>query len=137
MISFSWAWWYMHYNPSNKEAEDLDFEANLHVHSKSSLPKNKILYKSERLCLWLGYSIHLEIFSSISKWLVWAKHIVTGCPHGFCFVCLFIFFIIHMLGSFLPPAPTPLPYHSFHPLPLPPPPQYPAETILPSFLILL
>jgi hypothetical protein len=36
-----------------------------------------------------------------------------------------------------PPCPHPLPYHPLRPLPLPPPPQYPAETILPLFLILL
>jgi hypothetical protein len=35
------------------------------------------------------------------------------------------------------PCPHPLPYHPLRPLPLPPPPQYPAETILPLFLILL
>jgi hypothetical protein len=34
------------------------------------------------------------------------------------------------------PRPHPLPYHPLHSLPLPPP-QYPAETILPLFLILL
>jgi hypothetical protein len=40
------------------------------------------------------------------------------------------------LGSFLPPAPTPsLTTHSAPSSP--PPPQYPAETILPLFLILL
>jgi hypothetical protein len=46
---------------------------------------------------------------------------------------LFFFFYysyVHTrLGSFLPPTPTPSLF--------PPPPQYPAETILPLFLILL
>jgi hypothetical protein len=50
-----------------------------------------------------------------------------------------------MLGLFLPPAPTPsLTTHSTPSLPThatpslsPPPPQYPAETILPLSLILL
>jgi hypothetical protein len=50
----------------------------------------------------------------------------------------FFFYYLYMhtrLGSFLPPAPTPsLTTHSAPPLP---PPQYPAETILPLFLILL
>jgi hypothetical protein len=57
----------------------------------------------------------------------------------FVFV-LFLNFIIHMciqgLGDFSP-RPYPLSYHPLRPLPLPPPPQYPAETILPLFLILL
>jgi hypothetical protein len=35
------------------------------------------------------------------------------------------------------PCPHPLPYHALRPLPLPPPPQYPAETILPLSLTLL
>jgi hypothetical protein len=52
----------------------------------------------------------------------------------------FFSFIIHMciqgLGHFSP-QPPPLPYHPLRPLLLPPPPQYPAETILPLFLILL
>jgi hypothetical protein len=61
----------------------------------------------------------------------------------FLFIYLFIHFIVllficaYKLGSFLPPAPTPsLTTHSTSSL-SPPPPQYPAETILPLFLILL
>jgi hypothetical protein len=50
----------------------------------------------------------------------------------------FFYSYVHTrLGSFLPPAPTPsLTTHSAPSL-FPPPPQYPAETILPLFLILL
>jgi hypothetical protein len=33
-----------------------------------------------------------------------------------------------------PPCPHPLPYHPLRPLPLPPPPQYPAETIFNKLL---
>jgi hypothetical protein len=63
------------------------------------------------------------------------------------------FFVIHILLWFFkiillficaykawvisPPCPHPLPYHPLCLLPLPPPPQDPAETILPLFLILL
>jgi hypothetical protein len=57
----------------------------------------------------------------------------------FYFIYLFIYYsYVHiMLGSFLPPAPTPsLTTHSVPSL-SPPPPQYPAETILPLSLILL
>jgi hypothetical protein len=46
------------------------------------------------------------------------------------FICAYNAWVIS------PPSPTP-PYHPLRPLPLPPPPQYPAETILPLFLILL
>jgi hypothetical protein len=54
------------------------------------------------------------------------------------FLLLFYYSYVHTrLGSFLPPAPTPsLTTHSASSL-SPPPPQYPAETILPLFLILL
>jgi hypothetical protein len=56
------------------------------------------------------------------------------------FVIFFFFYYSYVhtrLGSFLPPAPTPsLTTHST-PSHFPPPPQYPAETILPLFLILL
>jgi hypothetical protein len=67
---------------------------------------------------------------------------------GFLFYSIFIYLFIFLsfffyysyvhtrLGSFLPPAPTPsLTTHSAPSLS--PPPQYPAETILPLFLILL
>jgi hypothetical protein len=61
----------------------------------------------------------------------------------------FIFFLIFLkflllficaytrLGSFHPPCPHSLPYHPSAPSLSPPPPQYPAETILPLSLILL
>jgi hypothetical protein len=59
----------------------------------------------------------------------------------YLFIYLFILFYysyVHTrLGSFLPPDPTPsLTTHSAPSL-SPPPPQYPAETILPLSLILL
>jgi hypothetical protein len=56
------------------------------------------------------------------------------------FLILFYYYYSYVhtrLGSFLAPAPTPsLTTHSAHSLSSPPP-QYPAETILPLFLILL
>jgi hypothetical protein len=66
----------------------------------------------------------------------------TGRTRGLSLLCLFFFFFYYSfvhtrLGSFLPPAPTPsLTTHSTPSL-SPQPPQYPAETILPLFLILL
>jgi hypothetical protein len=60
------------------------------------------------------------------------------------FFILFYFFFIILLficaykaWVISPPCHHPLPYHPLCPLPLPPPPQYTAETILPLFLILL
>jgi hypothetical protein len=55
-----------------------------------------------------------------------------------CFSLLFYYSYVHtMLGSFLPSAPTPsLTMHIAPSLSLPPP-QYPAETVLPLSLILL
>jgi hypothetical protein len=50
---------------------------------------------------------------------------------------LLLFICAYKAWVISPPCPHPLPYHPLHPLPLPPPPQYPAEIILPLFLILL
>jgi hypothetical protein len=81
---------------------------------------------------------------------LFTAHMGSGSSPLFCGVCLpqplfFLFYFILFyysyvhtkLGSFLPPACTPsLTTHSAPSL-SPPPPQYPAETILPLFLILL
>jgi hypothetical protein len=48
-----------------------------------------------------------------------------------------ILFCAYKAWVISPSSPHPLPYHPLRPLPLPPPPQYPAETILPLSLILL
>jgi hypothetical protein len=55
------------------------------------------------------------------------------CFFNFFFFFIFLLLFIHAYKAWFisPPCPHPLPYH-----PLPPP-QYPAETILPLFLILL
>jgi hypothetical protein len=55
----------------------------------------------------------------------------------FSFYFFYYSYVHTRLGSFLPPAPTPS--HTTHSAPSlsPTPPQYPAETILPLFLILL
>jgi hypothetical protein len=56
---------------------------------------------------------------------------------------LFLFFIVllficaYKAWVISPPCPHPLPYHLLRPLPIPTPPQYPAETVLPLSLILL
>jgi hypothetical protein len=56
---------------------------------------------------------------------------------GILYYILFYDSYVHTrLGSFLPPAPPPLPLTPPPPSP-PTPPQYPAETILPLFQILL
>jgi hypothetical protein len=74
------------------------------------------------------------------------KHDLAGISQAFClaggifflFFVLFYYSYVHTrLESFLTHAPTPsLTTHSTPSL-SPPPPQYPAETILPLFLILL
>jgi hypothetical protein len=68
------------------------------------------------------------------------KYTGTIIFYLFIYLFIFLFFYSYMhtrLGSFLPPCPHPLPYHPLCPSLSPPPPQYPAETILPLFLILL
>jgi hypothetical protein len=52
------------------------------------------------------------------------------------FIFLLLFVCAYKAWFISPPCPHPLPYHPLHPTPAPPA-QYPAETILPLFLILL
>jgi hypothetical protein len=53
------------------------------------------------------------------------------------FFIVLLFLCTYKAWVISPPCPHSLPYHPLCPLPLPPPPQYPAETILPLSLILL
>jgi hypothetical protein len=56
----------------------------------------------------------------------------------FCFFFIVLLFICaYKAWVISPPCPHSLPYHPLRPLSLPPPPQDPAETILPLSLILL
>jgi hypothetical protein len=71
----------------------------------------------------------------IGRWLQ-----MRLCFTLFFFIFIFFIFLLLFICAYKawfisPPCPHPLPYHPLHPLPLPP--QYPAETILPLFLILL
>jgi hypothetical protein len=65
-----------------------------------------------------------------------ARH---GNVYSFFFFSFFFYYsYVHTrLGSFLLPAPTPSLTTHYAPSLSPPPPQYPADTILPLFLILL
>jgi hypothetical protein len=106
------------------------------------------------------YRLYTETFKFLSLTLrsdiVWGQHSMLGLwmqnpdyesdfkAHAYdlhvetMLVFFFYYSYVHTkLGSFLPPAPTPsLTTHST-PFFSPPPPQYPAETILPLSLILL
>jgi hypothetical protein len=53
------------------------------------------------------------------------------------FFIILLFICVYKAWVISPPCPHPLPYHPLCPLSLTPTPQYPAETILPLFLILL
>jgi hypothetical protein len=53
------------------------------------------------------------------------------------FFLILLFICAYKAWVISPPCPQPLPYHHSAPSLSPPPPQYPAETILPLFLILL
>jgi hypothetical protein len=67
-------------------------------------------------------------FSGCRRWPVFFSF--------FFFIFLLLFICAYKDWFISPHCPHPLPYHPLHPLPLPPP-QYPAETILPLSLILL
>jgi hypothetical protein len=79
-------------------------------------------------------------FSGLHVYLqfTWEVGLPTS-PVEFSSHCHFFFYsYVHTrLGSFLPPAPTPSLTTHKAPSLSPQPPQYPAETILPLFLILL
>jgi hypothetical protein len=67
-----------------------------------------------------------------------ARHHGTILPRFTPDIFFFYYSYVHTrLGSFLPPAPTPSLTTHRAPSLSPPPPQYPAETILPLSLILL
>jgi hypothetical protein len=75
---------------------------------------------------WHDQSIYL-----LSKSRVQSKYFFFLIFIVLLFICAYNSWVIS------PPCPHPLPYHPHHPLPLLPPPRYPAETILPLSLILL
>jgi hypothetical protein len=81
---------------------------------------------------------HDTFLQSNAKCFPGAFHLPgTLSTMAFLFFFFYYSYVHTMLGSFLPPAPTPsLTTHSAPSL-SPPPPQYPAETILSLFLILL
>jgi hypothetical protein len=108
---------------------------------KSLLSKNeKIANKTVNqinFCMRCPWVILLK--QCIITWALMAPHSSYSQSHiFFVFFLLFYYSYVHTrLGSFLPPAPTrSLTTHSTPSL-SPPPPQYPAETILPLSLILL
>jgi hypothetical protein len=104
----------------------------------------------QRICSYMLKSLYLLLSSTYhmlkttSNFLNFAfLYAIFKCGlHSFFFffIYLFIFIILLFICAYKawvisPPCPHPLPYHPLCPLPLPAP--YPAETILPLFLILL
>jgi hypothetical protein len=102
-------------------------------------PWNKFSINCERHFMHL-FLVLLYFFFYVPSTLLFLFIIIKWSSENYIKLSLLFFYYSYLharLGSFLPPALTPsLTTHSAHSLSFSPP-QYPAETILPLFLILL
>jgi hypothetical protein len=78
-----------------------------------------------------------QVMTSVNDFSGWSFDQPGHTLTSIIFSIVLLFICAYKAWVISPPCPHPLPYHPLLPLPTPPPPQYPAETILPLSLILL
>jgi hypothetical protein len=105
------------------------------LYSHKTVCRFSFLYMLLSPCLL--FCIRLLIYDS--SFIIFTSKLSGSILHQdlFFIIIILLFICAYKTWVISPPCPHPLPYHPLRPLPPPPTPQYPAETILPLFLILL